>query len=241
MSKLRFEARLKKLKSMCGYYGNYNSVIYELDPLLKEFLGTNHRAYQNVISVVQSEECESEKLLKIKACIEVFESIVDLRKQEKRYQVFISSTYLDLIEYRRAVADEISFLKHIPAGMEDFAASGTNLDTYIKSVIDESNYYVLLIGQRYGTEYQKGVSYTMFEYQYARKKGFNVIPFIYNGSELLKNNDLEFNKEKLNAFKNEVMSLTPQYFASKDELVRKFTKALNAEIARNPQRGWIRL
>ena len=81
----------------------------------------------------------------------------------------------------------------------------------------------------------------MFEYQYARKKGFNVIPFIYNGSELLKNNDLEFNKEKLNAFKNEVMSLTPQYFASKDELVRKFTKALNAEIARNPQRGWIRL
>ena len=239
--RLRYEARLKKLKSMCGYSDDYVRVIYELDPLLEELLGKQHTITRNFQSIIQSDQNTIQKLMKIRACIEALENAVDLRRQEKRYQVFISSTYLDLIEYRKVVADEVSFLKHIPAGMEDFAASGTNLDTYIKSVIDESNYYVLLIGQRYGTEYQKGVSYTMFEYQYARKKGFNIIPFIYNGSELLKNNDLEFNKEKLNAFKNEVMSLTPQYFASKDELVRKFTKALNAEITRNPQRGWIRL
>jgi hypothetical protein len=114
----------------------------------------------------------------------------------KRYQVFISSTYLDLINYRKAVSDEITFRGHIPAGMEDFTACGEDLETYIKHVIDESDYYVLIIGQRFGSSIptDENVSYTMMEYEYAKSKGMRIIPFIYNGKQLLEGNDLDVNK-----------------------------------------------
>lgn len=242
MNDLRYEKRLVELKELCDKgYSSYNSVIYELQPLLIEILGVNSQIYANFNGILKEDDLNYNKMLKLKACIEAFESIIDLRKKEKKYQIFISSTYLDLIDYRQAVADEITFMKHIPAGMEDFTACGEELDTYIKSVIDVSDYYVLLIGQRYGSEYKKDISYTMFEYQYAKQKGFKVIPFIYNGNEKLENNDLSDNREKLDKFINEIKLLTPQYFKNKDELVKKFNRALNAEINRNPQKGWVRL
>lgn len=241
MDELRFEKRLKELKVMCENTNNYDSVIYELHPILIQILGTKNSIFLNFDSILKSNIFNSQKLPKIKACIEAFESIIDLRKKEKKYQVFISSTYLDLIDYRQAVADEITFMKHIPVGMEDFTACGEELDTYIKGVIDVSDYYVLLIGQRYGSEYRKDISYTMFEYQYAKQKGFKVIPFIYNGDEKLENNDLSENKDKLYKFINEIKSLTPQYFKNKDELIKKFNRSFNAETKNNPQKGWIRL
>lgn len=241
MDELRFEKRLKDLKAMCESSSNYDSVIYELHPILIQILGAKNPIFINFESITKSVLYEYQKMPKIKACIEAFESLIDLRKKEKKYQVFISSTYLDLMDYRQAVADEITFMKHIPVGMEDFTACGEELDTYIKSVIDVSDYYVLLIGQRYGSEYKKDISYTMFEYQYATQKGFKVIPFIYNGNENLENNDLSDNRAKLDKFINEIKSLTPQYFKNKDELVKKFNRALNAEIKNNPQKGWIRL
>ncbi|MEL4896131.1 DUF4062 domain-containing protein [Crocosphaera sp. Alani8] len=40
----------------------------------------------------------------------------------KRLQVFVSSTYLDLIEERQAAVQAILEAKHIPAGMELFTA-----------------------------------------------------------------------------------------------------------------------
>ena len=36
---------------------------------------------------------------------------------EKKYTVFVSSTYRDLLEQRKAVANTILELEHIPVGM----------------------------------------------------------------------------------------------------------------------------
>ncbi|HHI5680487.1 TPA: DUF4062 domain-containing protein, partial [Escherichia coli] len=35
----------------------------------------------------------------------------------KRYQIFISSTYSDLIETRKKISEHILSMNHIPAGM----------------------------------------------------------------------------------------------------------------------------
>ena len=39
---------------------------------------------------------------------------------EKKYQIFISSTYTDLVEERKKVRDTILSMLHFPVGMEIF-------------------------------------------------------------------------------------------------------------------------
>ena len=45
---------------------------------------------------------------------------------EKKYQVFISSTFIDLQKERQAAVEAILSVGHIPAGMELFAATNTS-------------------------------------------------------------------------------------------------------------------
>ena len=83
--------------------------------------------------------------------------IVNARLHEKRYQIFISSTYSDLLEERRAVMDAILDLKCFPSGMEMFPAVDMEQFEYIKQIIDESDYYVLLLAGRYGSTAPDGI------------------------------------------------------------------------------------
>jgi hypothetical protein len=53
---------------------------------------------------------------------------------EKRYQVFVSSTFTDLIDERRAVMQALLELDCIPAGMELFPASTDDQWTLIQRV-----------------------------------------------------------------------------------------------------------
>ena len=85
----------------------------------------------------------------------------------KKYQIFISSTYTDLIEERQAAVEAILKAGHIPAGMELFKAGNEQLAT-IKKWIDESDIYLLIVGRRYGSiDQNTGLSYTEIEYKYA--------------------------------------------------------------------------
>lgn len=90
----------------------------------------------------------------------------------KKYQIFISSTYIDLIDERQAAVEAILQAGHIPAGMELFAASSQSQWEIIKKWIDESDIYMLILGGRYGSIEQKsGLSYTELEYNYACETG----------------------------------------------------------------------
>ena len=89
---------------------------------------------------------------------------------EKKYQVFISSTYTDLIEERKKVLDILLMADCIPAGMEAFVATDAEQFEVIKKVIDLCDYYVLILGRRYGSiNADTGISYTEMEYEYARR------------------------------------------------------------------------
>ena len=59
----------------------------------------------------------------------------------KRYQVFVSSTYRDLVQERVEVLQALLELDCMPAGMELFSRP---------RAIDESDYYLVISAGRYG-------------------------------------------------------------------------------------------
>lgn len=222
----------------------YKENLFEIRQIILSTVGQESDSFKTYVEITKA---KIDYYTAIKYLIGVLKGLkAHLQLQmstNKRYQVFISSTYLDLINYRKAVSDEINFRGHIPAGMEDFTACGEDLETYIKHVIDESDYYVLIIGQRFGSSIptDENVSYTMMEYEYAKSKGMRIIPLIYNGKQDLEGNDLNVNKDKFDAFVSKIKTTTLQYFKDENELIRKLTKALESEIKNHPQKGWIRL
>ncbi len=85
-----------------------------------------------------------------------------------RLQIFVSSTFSDLIAERQAAVEAILTAGHIPAGMELFTSGDESQMEVIKQWIDESDVYLLILGGRYGSvEPTTGLSYTQLEYQYA--------------------------------------------------------------------------
>ena len=69
----------------------------------------------------------------------------------KIYQVFISSTYQDLIEERQKVIEALLGKNCFPVGMEYFSATNDAQFTVIKKLIDRCDYFILIIGGRYGS------------------------------------------------------------------------------------------
>ena len=70
---------------------------------------------------------------------------------QKKYQIFISSTYEDLKTERQKIQDAILSMYHFPIGMEMFSAGDEDQWKIIQETIDSSDYYVLIIGHRYGS------------------------------------------------------------------------------------------
>jgi hypothetical protein len=62
---------------------------------------------------------------------------------ERRFQVFVSSTYRDLVEERQKVAQVLQSMDCIPAGMELFPAIDEEQFEFIKRVIDDCDYSVV--------------------------------------------------------------------------------------------------
>ena len=84
---------------------------------------------------------------------------------QKRYQVFVSSTFEDLHDERREVMQALLTLDCIPTGMELFPAADDDSWTHIKRFIAECDYYIVIVGGRYGSIGPTGKSYTEMEYE----------------------------------------------------------------------------
>src|SRR5947208_6893762 len=102
---------------------------------------------------------------------------------DKRYQIFISSTYAELKEERRRVTETVIELDCIPAGMELFPAADQEQFEFIKRVIDDCDYYLLIIGGRYGSITEAGISYTEQEYDYAISRGLKVVALLHENPD----------------------------------------------------------
>lgn len=160
----------------------------------------------------------------------------------KKYQIFVSSTYEDLKVERDQVIKASLEMGHIPVGMEMFSAADEEQWKIITRQIDESDYYAVVIAHRYGSMHE-GVSYTEKEYDYAVSKGIPVIGFVIeddvNWPPAMIETDAEV-KSALIAFKNKVKSKPVGFWKSAEDLHGKFSIALMKLIATNPRPGWAR-
>lgn len=163
---------------------------------------------------------------------------------EKREQVFVSSTFKDLVEERRAVIQTLLEADCIPSGMELFPASDSEKWDLIKRVIDLCDYYVVIVGGRYGSiDDAAQLSYTEMEFDYAVATKKPVMGFLHGdpgklpGDKLDLDNDL---REKLDAFRQKIEKKMVKYWREAGDLPGQVALAIMQIRKSHPAVGWIR-
>jgi len=163
---------------------------------------------------------------------------------EKRYQVFISSTFADLKDERSKVIQTIMEMDCIPAGMEIFPAIDDEQFEFIKKVIDDCDYYIVIIGGRYGSLSEDGLSYTEKEFDYAIEKGIKVIALIHGSPEKIPLEKSDLNpdlREKLEEFRSKVSTRRLiKYWEKPEDLPGLVALSLSKTIKTYPAIGWVR-
>lgn len=161
---------------------------------------------------------------------------------DKKYSVFVSSTYEDLKEARQEVVNALLQMNCFPIGMEYFNASDKSQWEVIKSLIDECDYYVLIIAGKYGSvEPKSGKSYTQLEYEYAKKVGVPTIAFLHEKPETLPNMYVEeMHKRELEEFRAEVKKHLVKFWTDTTSLAGQVVLSLNPLFKASPRVGWMR-
>jgi len=159
---------------------------------------------------------------------------------DKTYTVFISSTFNDLENYRKSVHDAILVDGFFPLAMENFTASSHPQWDTIKPLIDKCDYYVLIVGYRYGSiEEASGLSYTEKEYEYAKSIGKPILSFILDESF---NTNKDEDLSKINTFRKRILDdeKLAKLCKNKNNLSSDVISALHKEVTISPQNGWIK-
>lgn len=166
----------------------------------------------------------------------------------KRLQVFVSSTYTDLIQDRQAAVEAILAAGHIPAGMELFTAGDESQMEVIHQWIDESDVYVLILGGRYGSiEPKSEKSYTHLEYEYAVKSGKPVFACVItdqaiearvkeHGRSVIE----QHNQAKLTEFRHLVLSKVSKFWGDSKDIKIAVIEKLSELARRDDLVGWVR-
>ncbi|WP_413664870.1 DUF4062 domain-containing protein [Microbulbifer sp. CNSA002] len=166
---------------------------------------------------------------------------------KKRLQVFVSSTYVDLIEERQAAVSSILKSGHIPAGMELFTAGDKSQLEIIKRWIDESDVYMLILGGRYGSvEAESGVSYTELEYNYALEAGKPLFAVVIHDAALEEkvkaNGTAVMETERpseLKLFKEKVLTNMSSFFEDLKDIRLCVMESLPEIAASRDLSGWV--
>ncbi|GAB6109038.1 DUF4062 domain-containing protein [Fusibacter bizertensis] len=166
---------------------------------------------------------------------------------KRKLQVFISSTYEDLIEERQAAVQAVLSTGNIPAGMELFSAGDESQLSLIRKWIDESDIYILILGGRYGSiEPTTEKSYIQLEYEYAKSINKPYFTIIINDKaldekvKLQSKKVLELNEpQKLREFKKMVMSKMCSFYNDTKDIELAIFKKMSEYNDRSDLDGWI--
>jgi len=163
---------------------------------------------------------------------------------EKKYQVFISSTYTDLIEERSAITQCLLDNDCIPVGMEQFPASNMSQMEYIKKMLKDCDYYILILAGRYGSEDEDGIGFTEKEYNYAISCSIPVMSFVVKDINSLTINQCEREREKqdkLLKFRRKVCNgRLVKFYSNIEELKSHVITSIYRCIRDFPAKGWTR-
>ncbi len=135
-------------------------------------------------------------------------------------------------------------LNCMPAGMELFPAANEEQWDFIKRVIDESDYYVVIVGGRYGSvSASTKQSYTEMEYRYALSAGKPTIAFLHQDPEKLEAARCERTaqgRRKLAAFRRLLEQHLCKYWLTPSDLGGKVSRSLTQLFRTAPAVGWVR-
>lgn len=166
---------------------------------------------------------------------------------EKRYQVFVSSTYEDLKEERAGVIKCLLDNNCIPVGMEQFPASSMSQWEYIQKMLSYTDYFILISAGKYGTiddASNTGLSYTEREYDYAKEKGINILSFVIDKSVDLPKSKIELDSSKIKKLKEfqgkAQKGNLVSFYTNVNDLQAKVVTAINQAIKNTPAIGWVR-
>lgn len=167
---------------------------------------------------------------------------------EKKYQFFISSTYEDLKEEREKAIFTILSMEQFPVGMELFSAADEDQWDVISQTIDTSDYYVLIIGSRYGSiipagNPDAGISYTEKEFNHAVSKDIPVLAFILDETVAASTPSGESAEAcaKLREFKDQVKTgRYVKFFNNADQFATFLSQSIHKALQRGNRPGWVR-
>ena len=165
------------------------------------------------------------------------------KRSQPRYQIFVSSTFRDLIDERQSALKAILELQQFAAGMEIFPAANSTPWEIIEKMISDSDYYVLIIGGKYGST-ENGISYTEKEYDYAFSNQKHILAFLHGDPNKIpvgKSELDEVAREKLESFRKKVSGRHHiKFWSSPEDLRSNLITALALAFANSPATGWVK-
>lgn len=151
--------------------------------------------------------------------------------------IFISSTYYDLVPEREAIWSLLQVYNVEIKGMEMFGArTSPPLDTCLNQV-DDSDIFVFVVSMRYGSvDDVSGKSFTQLEYERAfRKEAKEILVYLIDedyGLVYPRFIDKGDKYHALNLFKKQLKkNHTVQYFTNKDDLITKLKADLGEHLS----------
>lgn len=117
---------------------------------------------------------------------------------KKQYDIYISSTTVDLREERQIIINAVLNMHLYPLLSENISMSGQTIFEKIKSIIDSSNGIIFLIGDNYGTIFDNNISYIEAEYNYALSKNKPILCLVKN----INDNNIQ---NELRNFRNRIL------------------------------------
>jgi hypothetical protein len=150
--------------------------------------------------------------------------------------VFISSTFQDLSEHRRAVWQVLEGFNANVRGMEQFGARPEAALQTCLAEVEQSDVYVGIIAFRLGSvDAASGKSFTQLEYEHARQIGKDILIYLADEqSAKVRYVDVEVDpqqRERLNAFKATLKERhTVATFSSAEDLAEKLKRDFSKQL-----------
>ncbi|MEY2862794.1 MAG: hypothetical protein RLY58_501 [Pseudomonadota bacterium] len=161
---------------------------------------------------------------------------------DKRYHVFISSTGADMQAERTVLAQTLVSQGYFSWGLEHRTPLTT---AFARRQIDDCDYFILMLGSRYGELSASGVSYLHLEYIYAVTKQKPILVLLHESpegraaelQESTQDGRLKFQDFRRQLQREREMVVT---FRDTRDLEMALRHAMPQLVNRYPAQGWIR-
>ena len=144
-------------------------------------------------------------------------------------KIFISSVIRNFEEFRQATKSAVELMGHNPIMSENFSARSYSSETACIHEVEQSDIYLVVIGEKYGFETEEGISVTHAEFRAAKNSNRSILALIQQCEK----------EEKQKDFKKEVESYSDGVFRAsfntpqqlKDEIIKALRQIETMEQA----------